>query len=151
MTEINKIPLAGWKVEVNTGTVAVPVWTQVKGQRNQDIQISPTNQDTSTFDSNGWGSDGSTQKKYKVVLEGLEGYTSAYVRDPGQVFLKTKGKLVGDLANVQWRAYRLNPDEGYQGTAEAQWNGTGGSLTEFTRFQCELLGQGELLDYDPTP
>lgn len=151
MAELTKIPLAGWKVEVNTGTVDVPVWTQVKGQRNQDIQISPTNQDSSTFDSNGWGSDGSTQKKYKVVLEGLEGYTGSYVRDPGQVYLKAKGKLVGDAANVQWRAYRLNPDEGYKGTAEAQWNGTGGSLTEFTRFNCELLGQGELEDYDPTP
>lgn len=149
MTELTKIPLKGWKVEVNTGTVEAPNWTQVKGMRNQDIQISPTNQDSTTYDSNGWGSDGSTLKKYKVVLEGLEGYTSTYVRDPGQVFLKTKGKLVGDAANVQWRAYRLNPEEGHQGTAEAQWNGTGGPVTEFTRFAVELIGQGELADYDP--
>lgn len=151
MSELRKIVLAGWRVDVNTGTEAVPVWTQVKGIRSPALAIDSTKQDTSTYDSNGWGSDGTTQKKWKLTIEGLEGYTGEFVRDPGQVTLKAKGRLLGADSEVEVRFYRADPDEGYTGTAEADWKGTGGPVTDYTPFNIDLTGQGELLDYTPAP
>ncbi len=151
MAELRKIPLKGWRVDVNTGTSGAPVWTQVKGIRTPNLQIEHTTQDTTTLDSDGWGSDGSTLLKWKLSIEGLEGYTSTYVRDPGQVAVKAKGILIGDESEMDIRFYRLNPDEGFSGTAQVKWNGTGGPITEYTRFQVEMVGQGALAPYDPTP
>jgi hypothetical protein len=149
MAEIQKISLDGWKLEVNTGTVDVPVWTQVKALRTMRLVVDPTTQDATTFDSEGWGSDYTTLRKWRIEVEGLEGFTGSYVRDPGQVALKAKGKLIGPDAEIGVRFSREDPDEGYQGTASVDWNGTGGQITEMTPFNCVLKGQGQLDDYTP--
>ena len=149
MSELRKIPLKGWRVDVNTGTVDVPVWTQVKGIRSPSLVNDFTMQDTTTLDSDGAGSDGSTLYKWRLTIEGLEGYTGSFVRDPGQVFLKSKGRLIGPDSEVQLRFYRTDPDEGYEGTAEVKWQGTGGPITDYTPFRIECHGQGALADYTP--
>lgn len=149
MAESPKIPLRGWEVWVNTGTVSVPVWTQVKGIRSPALTFDFTMQDSSTYDGGDAGSDGSTQYKWRLNIQGLEIFTGEYVRDPGQVFMKSKGRLIGPESEVQLRFYRSDPDEGFTGTAEVKWQGTGGEKTQFTPFNVECFGQGELDDYTP--
>lgn len=149
MPELRKIALKGWRVDVNAGTTEAPNWTQVKGIRSPTLTPDFTMQDTTTLDSDGAGSDGSTLVKWRLSIEGLEGYTGNYVRDPGQVHLKTKGRLIGADSEVELRMYRTDPDEGYEGTAEVKWQGTGGPITEFTPFRIECYFQGTLDDYTP--
>lgn len=152
MAEDQKISLDGWLLEVNTGTVDVPVWTQVKGLRTMRLVVDPTTQDATTYDSEGWGSDYTTLRKWRIEVEGFEVFTgtsAAAVRNPGQVALKARGKLIGSDAEIGIRFSREDPDEGYEGTAAVDWAGTGGEITALTPFNCTLKGQGQLSDYVP--
>lgn len=152
MAELRKIPLKGWKLEVNTGTEATPVYTQVKGIRSPELVIAPNEVDTTTLDSDGWGSSMTTLRNWTINIQGFEGFTGPAdtpVRDPGQVALKAKGKLIGYDAEAQIRFWRENPDEGYEGTAKIDWSGTGGEVTGVTPFNVTLKGQGALADYTP--
>jgi hypothetical protein len=151
MAELKKISLDGWLLEANTGTEGAPVWTPVKGMRTMNMVIDPTTQDTTTYDSDGWGSDMTTLRKWRIDGEGLEGFTGAFVMDPGQVALKARGQLIGYDAEIGIRFSRTGPDEGYQGVAAVDWSGTGGPITEVTRFNFTLKGQGQLTTFDPTP
>lgn len=54
-----------YKLYVNTGTVATPIWTLIGGQRN-----SPLNQTADTIDVSHKGSGG-----YKSTIAGLKGWT----------------------------------------------------------------------------
>ncbi|GGK90216.1 hypothetical protein Ppa06_58260 [Planomonospora parontospora subsp. parontospora] len=136
-----------WTVEVNTGTQAVPVWTPIKGLTKFAETIESETQDDSDFDSNGWGSDVVTQRKFKLECEGRrkrDTGSPTFVPDPGQEAVRQAGRVVGVEANIEVRWYRKDgsPDA-YQGFAAVDYKGGGGETTDLEPFAFDLLGQGE--------
>ncbi|MFC3980167.1 phage tail tube protein [Streptosporangium sp. NPDC001559] len=138
---------SAWALEVNTGTSGAPTWTRVKGMTSFKETIESTVEDDSDFDSNGWGSDQVTQRKWKLECEGKRkrdaASPSSFVADPGQQAILDAGNLVGVGSNIEIRYYRRDgaPDA-WQGLVSVQYGGGGGPTTGLEPFNFTLGGQG---------
>ena len=97
---------------VNTGTVAVPVWTEIKGVLSYSLEASKTMADTTTYDSAGIKENIPNEVSYKLTLDMLydtalatpEGApTTGGVRDAGQLKLETLGNTVGRAGIGQFK------------------------------------------------
>lgn len=114
-------------------------WLQLKGASALAPVINPTTQDTTDFDSAGWGGDTVTLRKAQVTGTVQRKLYSATF-DPGQEFLRNRSE---DLAQFHYRIWeRFSGGEAYDGWATSQWTpgsaGPDGLITsDFT-----LLGQG---------
>ncbi|MFI6485154.1 phage tail tube protein [Nonomuraea sp. NPDC050663] len=136
-----------WTLEINTGTTASPTWTTVKGLTKMGFEIESETEDDSDFDSDGWGSDVVTQRKYKLTVEGRrkrDAASAGFVPDAGQEALRTAGLVVGLEASAEVRWYRKDgsPDA-FTGTVAVQYKGGGGETTDLEPFEAELSGQGK--------
>ncbi|GGS88522.1 phage tail tube protein [Nonomuraea spiralis] len=139
---------SAWALDVNTGTSGAPVWTPVKGMTSFKETIDTTMEDDSDFDSDGWGSDQVTQRKWKLECEGKRkrdaASPSSFVADPGQQAILDAGNLVGVGSNIEVRYYRRDgaPDA-WQGNVSVQYGGGGGGVTALEPFNFTLSGQGK--------
>ncbi|GII84600.1 hypothetical protein Ssi03_25900 [Sphaerisporangium siamense] len=145
-----------WQLDVNTGTSSVPVWTPVKGMTSFKETIASTMEDDSDFDSDGWGSDQTTQRKWSLECEGKRkrdaDNPTTFVPDSGQQFIIDAGNLVGIGSNIQIRYYRKDgaPDA-WQGFASVDYSGGGGAVTALEPCNFKLNGQGKRTKLDPYP
>lgn len=144
---------SAWALDVNTGTSESPTWTPVKGMTSFKETIDTTMEDDSDFDSDGWGSDQVTQRKWKLECEGKRkrdaASPSSFVPDPGQQAILDAGNLVGVGSNIEIRYYRRDgaPDA-WQGSVSVQYGGGGGGVTALEPFNFTLNGQGERTSID---
>lgn len=147
---------SAWALDVNTGTAAVPVWTNVKGMTSFKETIESTMEDDSDFDSEGWGSDQVTQRKWKLECEGKRkrdaDNPSTFVPDAGQQAILDAGNLVGVGSNIEIRYYRRDgaPDA-WQGYVTVDYGGGGGGVTALEPFNFTLGGQGLRTALTPYP
>lgn len=148
-----------WWFQVNTGTVALPVWTTIGGITNDTFDPDAAQwQDDSTFDSGGFGSQAKTATGWSCALTLARKVVSATPTqyDAGQEYLRLHaiGKL-GPAASVQIRIFEYEASdptglvtprvEAYTGTAGCQWANSGGGNTAFRTVVATLNGQGALL------
>lgn len=151
---IKKRPVRFNRLEVNTGTDAVPVWTLVKGLSKIELPVTAEEVDVSDFDSDGWSDSLTTFRGWSVNVEGFDGFTGpndTQIDDPGQLALKTKGLLTGPDAYADIRMYRTDNNKGYSGRVSVNWSGIGGDLKGVEPFKCALTGSGALSAYTNTP
>jgi hypothetical protein len=91
-----KLLARDWKFYLNTGTVAAPIWTQIKGINTWGLSSSKGDVDTTDFDSDG-------TEEHMVASRGLEQTLSGHLledpdngdRDPGQEAVEALAKLKG--------------------------------------------------------
>lgn len=91
-------------VEANTGTVAVPVWTEVKGLTGIDHSPATERADATGFDSAGRAEHIVAQRGDAFTLNGhklIDPDTGA--GDPGQEALETAGRAMGSAAEIMIR------------------------------------------------
>lgn len=139
---------SAWAVDVNTGTTAVPVWTPLKGMTSFKETIESSKEDDSDFDSEGWGSDEITQRKWKLETEGKRkrdaDNEATFIPDPGQQALLEAGNLVGVGSDIEIRYYRRDgAPEAWQGRVSVEYGGGGGAVTALEPFNVMLNGKGE--------
>ena len=101
-------------LSVNTGTVAVPVWTLIGGQRGASLSRSADEIDVSHKTSGGWKSVKAGLRSWSIDLDGL-----VLLADAGLAALE-QAFMAGTEVNVQL----LYPD----GSFQTGW----GSLTDFS-------------------
>lgn len=130
--------------EINTGTIGVPVWTQIGGITG--ITHSPTTAraDTKNFDTPG-------RERHKVVRRGDSFTISAQrqedegdgSRDAGQEACETAGQAVGSAAEKQ---YRLTSPGGSTLTflATVQVTEFGGGTDDIANWSAELVVTGSI-------
>lgn len=153
-TPLKKRAVRFQRLEVNTGTEAAPVWTPVRGLTSIPLEITPTEEDTSDFDSEGWADSLTTFRAWTLNVEGFEGFTgedATPVEDPGQEALRTAGLATGSDAYVQVRMYRTDNNKGYEGRGSANWTGKGGTVKGVEPFRCNITGSGTLSPVTVTP
>ncbi|ACU35583.1 phage tail tube protein [Actinosynnema mirum] len=146
-TPLKKRAVNKWRLEVDTGSSGTPTWTVVKGLTKLEPTISPTEVDTSDFDSEGWSDSLTTFRSWTVAIEGFDGFTgtdASPVDDPGQVALKAKGVLTAYEAYADVRFYRTDTKKGFSGRVSVNWSGAGGDLKGVEPFKCSLTGAGKL-------
>lgn len=92
------------QIDINTGSVAVPVWTPVGGLNTLTHSPSSEKADTTDFDSNGRAEHLVVQRGDEWALAGfsLEDVADG-ARDPGQTAVEALAQLVGAASLDQFR------------------------------------------------
>jgi len=138
-----------WLLDVNTGTVASPVWTPVGGILDFTPSLDPTLQDDSDFDSAGYKSQTVTAlawgASFTVRRAAQAGAPTQY--DAGQEFLRTVSLTMGIQNSAQVRFYEVTTSgpttEAYQGFAAVSWSPKGGAMDALDEVGVTLTGQGQ--------
>jgi len=134
------------KLDVNTGTVDIPVWVPAMALTNLAEAQSYTTQDTSTYDTGNMGSDMPTQFK-KTLTGSFLRKKDVGVEDLGQAALRAAGTSL-ELLQIRWYDRNGGP-ESYIGWAFVQWEPQGGDTTSLEMANFTLLVQ-EIED-NPNP
>jgi len=133
-----------FRLDVNTGPRATPVWVQVRGITNLTAGLDTSLEDDSDYDSDGWASQTKTQLAWTItatVKRGKGVETGAY--DPGQEALRLAAEEFGADGVVDVRWYdREGGEEAYRGDAEVSWAPAGGSTTDLDTAEVTLTGKG---------
>lgn len=139
-----------WYLDVNTGTESTPVWTGVFGVTEFKPTVESTSQDDSDFDSEGWGSDTVTQRKWKneaKVKRAVKDGSTPPVYDPGQEVLRLAGAATGAGNVVDCRWYEMEPDgprvEAYRGKCAVTWVEDGGAASALATATVTMMGRGK--------
>lgn len=140
-----------WRVDVNTSATETPDWTQVRAANNISPAVNGTVQDATDYDSEGWGSDAVTLRKWQIGLGLLRKQNAAGAYDPGQEALRTAADDL-ELVHVRWYDRSSATGEAYEGYALVQWAPAGGDATGLQTVNATLLGQGARTPIaNPTP
>lgn len=131
------------KLSINTGTVAVPTWVEIKGITELTHSPEAQRADKSTFDLAGYNA--------SVVVGRGDSFTGAALvyedeangaRDPGQQAVETSGLEIGQAAQEQYRITRAGG-----GTitflADAVVTILGGGVNDLSRWNVALTAQSK--------
>lgn len=134
-----------WAIQVNTGTIASPVWTWIRGVNSFDAPISDTLQEAGDYDSGQWGAQVSTEKAWVATIGVGRKLDATAAPDPGVEYLRAKGLQVGGLGMAQIRWWRTDglPDA-YQGRGTVNFTSAGGEKTALQGGTITITGYGRL-------
>ena len=136
-----------WRLEVNTGTDAVPEWITVRGRTDFSPALDTTLQDDSDMDSEGYKSQTVTALAWslstKVVRKATLDAVPTY--DPGQEVLRLAAQEMGPANSVHCRWFKLGAvrTEAYEGHAAVAWSPDGGGMDGLDTATVTLTGQGK--------
>jgi hypothetical protein len=133
-----------FRLDVNTGTRAVPAWTQVRGITAFTPTLDTNLENDSDYDSGGWGSQTKTLLSWSLTATVKRGRgVDSGVYDPGQEALRAASESFGadGVAQVRWYD-REGGDEAYTGDAEVSWAPSGGGVTALDMAEVTLTGKG---------
>jgi hypothetical protein len=119
-------------------------WTQLLGVTDFNPQITPQLQDSSTYDSDGWGSSEITMNKWSAAIKVLR-QTSGGVFDPGQELVRARVAQFGDNARIYVRWYdNSGAPEAYSGRAIVEFNRSKTGVSDLDEASITLTGDGAL-------
>lgn len=136
-----------WAFQVNTGTADLPEWVFVRGLSKFSMATSPTMQDDSDIDSEGYKSQIATAIQMTFNGEGKrkgESAAGTFTQDPGQAALREAGRQMG-LGNViEARAWRTDGvQEGYESNFSVEWTDVDGGNEDLDSFTFVLMSRGK--------
>ncbi|WP_336881383.1 phage tail tube protein [Rhodococcus globerulus] len=136
-----------WAFQVNISTTAEPEWIFVNGLSKVGPTTDQTKQDDGDIHSGGYKSQLATAIGANVEIEGLRKGTlagEALTPDPGQEFLRAKGRRIGygNIAHVRyWRTDAL-PDA-MEAQVTVEWKDGTEDKEGLQTFTCTLTGRGK--------
>jgi hypothetical protein len=148
---LSKVLARHFRPEINTGTVAEPVWVRVKGITNISFSPTKSDADTTDFDADGWTTHLVASRGASISLSGQrveDGETGA--RDPGQEAIEELAYEVGHTSLKQFRLVRPNGATALQGLVSAESTPFGGGNDDPTTWECSLTFAGKP-ERDPAP
>ncbi len=141
-----------WALEVET---AAGTWTRVRGLSSVSPIFEGAEQDDSDIDSEGYASQIVTGLAFRIEGSGKRkgDNTVGFVDDPGQNFLRQKGRKTGADNIVSVRIFRRDelPDA-YQAETTVKWTDTAaGDTNALQEFSFTLSGRGKPEDIVKPP
>jgi hypothetical protein len=119
-------------------------WTQLLGVTDFNPQVTPNMQDSSTYDSDGWGSSEITMNKWSLAIKVLR-QTNAGVFDPGQELVRARVAQFGDNARIYVRYYdNSGAPEAYSGRAIVEFNRSKTGVADLDEASITMTGDGAL-------
>lgn len=142
-----------WALQVNTGTTETPDWIFVRGLSKFAPQTTPTMQDDSDIDSEGYKSQIATALQMTFQGEGKrkgEKSGDVFQQDPGQAALRAVGRKMG-LGNViQARCWRTDGvQEGYESNFSVEWTDVDGGNEDLDSFNFTMMSRGKPREIKP--
>ena len=138
-----------WYLDVNSGTVAAPVWLPVNGIYDFKDSLDSKDIDVSDFSSDGWADSQAVGKSWGLDLKvWRKQRASAVAYDPGQEYLRLRNGQ-----SVQVRYYEMAGDgttatgaprvEAYSGRVSVKWSPDGGKVDDAKSVSVTLTGKGK--------
>ena len=151
--DLNSTLARDWALQVNTGTQEEPNWIYVRGLSQFAPQSSPTMQDDSDIDSEGYKSQIATALEMTFKGEGKrKGKKSEgkFAQDPGQAALREKGRKMGLDNVIQARCWRTDGvQEGYDSYFSVKWEDQAGGNEDLDSFSFEMMSRGKPVAINP--
>lgn len=147
MTQPQQSTLARkWVFEINTNTVASPVWTTVKGLNSLTVtEAEPNLEDDNVYEDAGYTGQTKTGLSWKAEATVMRRTdpTDVTVYDPGQEKLRLLGRTLGPTGVGHCRFYdRDGGPEAFTGFAEISWTPQGGTPTDLEQVDITVTGKG---------
>lgn len=130
-----------YRVDVDTAdSDTAPAWAQIRSVNSFQPAVANTTQDATDYDSQGWGADAVTLRKWSLPLVLLRKQTAGGAYDVGQEKLRAAADALTPV-HVRWYD-RDGGDDAYEGWALVQWEPQGGDGSGLSTVNATLLGQG---------
>ena len=134
-----------YRMQVNTGTTASPVWTTITGLTDFKPGISPQMQDDSDYETDGWASSEKTAQGWKIEATILLKDDGSGTFNAGVEKMRTAAIQFGDASRVEVRYFdKDGKAEAYQGTALVEWERASTGNTDLDGAKVTLTGRGAL-------
>jgi hypothetical protein len=135
-----------WVFEINTGTVAVPVWTTVKGLNSLTVtEAEPNLEDDNVYEDAGYTGQTKTGLSWNAAATVMRRTdpTDVTIYDPGQEKLRLLGRTLGPTGVAHCRFYdRDGGPEAFTGFGEVSWAPQGGTPTDLEQVDITITGKG---------
>ena len=137
-----KVDARDWVTSINTGSIAVPVWTAIGGIDEFGLAKSATKTDTGDFDSNGKSEHNVMERGGSIALKGffLEDLATK-ARDAGQAAVETLAEAVGSASLGQFK-FVSPAATGKIAMASVELDDVGGGKNAKTSWGCTLEFSG---------
>lgn len=142
--ELNKQLNRNWAVQVKPTGAAAAEYKFVRGVTSLGVNIETNTVDASDIDSNGWASEEKTSRSLSVSIEGQfarKGDLDLLTED--QQLLKITGEELGANGKVDFRVWRTDIDEGWEGTATNAFSSGTGGANDLRTFTADLKSSCE--------
>lgn len=135
-----------FRMEINTGTVALPVWVHIGGITNISPGQDSQKTDDGDFDSNGRAKHSVAERgdSFQIDMNYLE--DEAGLRDPGQQALLDVARLIGNAGKAGYRYIFPNGEDAVQFRASADMALPGGGKTDNASQSVTLTVDGDITD-----
>ena len=131
------IPAHNFKIQVNTGTAATPVWTPVLGINTITPAPSKREADTTTFDTAGWDRSTVVSRGLTITASGHAMYDEDGAKDPGQMACEALSQETGSAARGEFRI--LTPgDKAVRFTGDVTVTEFGGGAADVASWNLEV-------------
>lgn len=124
-----------YRLDLNTGTASVPVWSQVIGVIEFKPNVAPTDQDDFDYDSDGWKGVTRTMRAWSLEIKlSRKQDDGTFVLNTVHEALRAASNAMGAASVVHIRWYDRNGnDEAYEGHAVVTWAPDGGDAEQLDR------------------
>lgn len=142
--ELNKQLNRNWAVQVKPTGADAAEYKFVRGVTSLGVNIETNTVDASDIDSNGWASEEKTSRSLSVSIEGQfarKGDLDLLTED--QQLLKVTGEELGANGKVDFRVWRTDIDEGWEGTATNAFSSGTGGANDLRTFTADLKSSCE--------
>lgn len=134
-----------YRMQVNTGTTAAPVWTTTTGLTDFKPKIAPQMQDDSDYETDGWASSEKTSQGWSIEATILLKDDGSGTFNAGVEKMRQAALLFGDSSRVEVRWFdKDGKAEAYQGTAVVEWERASTGNTDLDGAKVTLTGRGAL-------
>lgn len=142
--ELNKQLNRNWALQVKPVGADPAEYKFVRGVTSLSPNIETSTVDASDIDSNGWTSEEKTSRSLTVSVEGQfarKGDLDLLTED--QQLLKMTGEELGADGKVDFRTWRTDIDEGWEGTATNSFTSGSGGANDLRTFTSDLKSSCE--------
>lgn len=142
--ELNKQLNRGWALQIKPVGADPSEYKFVRGLTSLSPNIETNEVDATDLDSNGWSSDVKTSRSLTVSAEGQyarKGDLDLLTED--QQLLKITGEEIGADGKVDFRTWRTDVDEGWEGTATNKFTSGSGGANDLRTFTADLKSSCE--------
>lgn len=142
--ELNKQLNRGWALQIKPVGADPLEYKFVRGLTSLSPNIETNEVDATDLDSNGWSSDMKTSRSLTVSAEGQyarKGDLDLLTED--QQLLKITGEEIGADGKIDFRVWRTDVDEGWEGTATNKFTSGSGGANDLRTFTSDLKSSCE--------
>lgn len=151
--DLNSTLARDWALQVNTGTEDTPEWVFVRGLSQFAPQSTPTMQDDSDIDNEGYKSQIATAIELTFQGEGKrkgKKEEGKFAQDPGQAALREKGRKMGLDNVIPARCWRTDGvQEAYESHFSVQWEDQAGGNEDLDSFTFTMMSRGKPVEINP--